>query len=72
MVAAVKTVLAKITSPAGLRAVAACVCLELLVLALLYSLTRSLSLSIILSVVALGPLSLFFALPIYRHFSRGR
>ena len=46
--------------------------MEALVFVLLYALTGSLAGSIIISIVALGPLSLFFAVPIYRHFSRSR
>ena len=64
--------LAKVTSPAGLRTVGACLGMEALVLAFFYILTGSLSLSVIISIVALGPLSLFFALPVYRHFSQPR
>jgi hypothetical protein len=63
---------AKVVSPPGLRTIGACVGLEALVLALLYYLTRSLAGSIIISIVALGPLSLFIALPLYRHFSRAK
>ena len=68
----VKSLIAKVASPAGLRTLGACVCLEALVLVLLYAGTGSLAGSIIISIVALGPLSLFFALPIYRYFSRLR
>lgn len=67
-----KSFIAKVVSPAGLRAVAACLCMEALVLALLFALTGSFGISISISIVALGPLSLFFALPIYRHFSQSR
>lgn len=62
----------KALSPAGLRAFGACLLLEALVLAALYYVTRSLAGAIIISVVALGPLSLFLALPLYRHFKRSR
>ena len=64
--------LAKVLSSPGLRTIGVCVGLEALVMALLYYVTRSLVGSIIISVVALGPLSLFIALPVYRHFSKGR
>jgi hypothetical protein len=64
--------LMKLSSPAGIRTVIACLCLESLVLVVLYFFTRSLAGSVIISIIALGPLSLFFAGPIYRRFSKSR
>ena len=63
---------AKVISPAGIRTVGACICLEALVLVALYFFTDSLAGSIIISIVALGPLSLFFAVPIFRRLNRPR
>ena len=67
-----KRFLSALVTPAGLRTVVACLAFEALVVLVLYYFTHSLAGSIILSIVALGPASLFVAAPIYRYFSKVR